>query len=210
MVASFYVDPNLVCCTGVTRHVLLARHASHAEVGHVLSGRSDIGLSEQGRAEAERLARHLAGTPLAAIHASPRRRTRETAEIVAARHDLPVALVDALDEIDFGDWTGRSFAALDDDPAWRRWNAMRGSAATPGGETMADVASRAVRHIETNEGEGPVLCVSHCDVIRGVIAHYRGLNPDGLLQLACDPASLTTIALDGKAGRVLTLNEQPA
>lgn len=175
-----------------------------------MSGRSEIALNAAGRAEAERLAERLAGSPLTAIHASPRRRTRETAEIVAARHELPVTLVDGLDEVDFGDWTGRSFASLDGDPDWHRWNAERATASTPGGETMAAATARAVAHVaELERDGGTILCVSHCDVIRGVAAHYLGLGLDRLLAFDCAPGSLTTLALAGGQGRIVTLNEVP-
>ena len=44
---------------------------------------------------------------------------------------------------------------------------------------MGAVTARAVRHIEAVAREAPVLCVSHCDVIRGVVAHYLGLTRTG-------------------------------
>jgi broad specificity phosphatase PhoE len=190
--------------------VFLARHASHDEVGRVLSGRSDIAINAAGRVEAAWLADRLDGAPLAAIHSSPRRRARETADLVAERHGLPVIDADALDEIDFGAWMGRSFSDLDGDPAWVRWNVVRGTAPTPGGEDMSAATARAVRHIEDVAGEQPVLCVSHCDIIRGVVAHYLGLDADRLLGFDVYPASLTELALHGNgSGRVVAVNERP-
>lgn len=207
--AGSYVEAcsSVRACVSATVH--LARHASHAEVGRVLSGRSEIALSGAGRVEAARLADRLAGEPLVAIHASPRRRARETAEIVAERHGLPVEIAPAMDEIDFGAWSGKAFDALDADPAWMEWNSARGRAATPAGETMEAAAARAVDAIEGIAREGEtVLCVSHCDVIRAVAARYLGLSYDHVLAFDCDPASLTTLALHGGGGRVVTLNER--
>ena len=174
-----------------------------------MSGRSEIGLSEGGRAEAARLADRLAEVPLAAIHASPRRRTLETAQIVAARHLVSVVEVAALDEIDFGKWSGQSFAALENDPAWRRWNADRNGAVTPAGETMARAVARAADHLAAIEEPGPVLCVSHCDIIRGLAARYLGLGMNGIFSFDCDPASLTTLARSDDDVRLVTLNERP-
>jgi ribonuclease H / adenosylcobalamin/alpha-ribazole phosphatase len=193
----------------VTATILLARHGSHDEVARVLSGRSEIALNAAGRAEAGRLAERLAATPLAAIHSSPRARARETAEIVAARRDMNVEIVDALDEIDFGAWTGMSFAELEGDPAWAHWNAQRGAATPPGGESAGAATGRARAHIEAIEGE-TVLCVSHCDVIRGLAAHYLGVHPDRMLGFDCDPASLTTLRLGEGWARVVALNERAA
>lgn len=159
--------------------------------------------------EACRLADRLARVPLAAIHVSPRRRAIETADIVAAGHGLEPRPTPALDEIDFGNWTGRSFAELDADPSWRRWNGARATARTQGGETMMTATTRALDHISAIVEDGPVLCVSHCDIIRGVVARVLGLGFDRLLAFDCSPASVTTIeSIDGN-WRVVTLNERP-
>ena len=193
----------------MTRFLLLARHGTHAEVGHVLSGRSEIALSERGRDEAAALARHFAGVELSAIYASPRRRTVETAAAVAQPRGIDVVHAPALDEIDFGAFTGRDFATLAEDPDWQRWNAERGSARCPGGETMGEAVARAVGFLAA-VGEGMTLCVTHCDIIRGAVTHWLGLRAERMFQLGCDPGSVTTLALDEHGGATLVaLNERP-
>lgn len=187
----------------------LVRHGAHDELGRVLSGRaSDIGLNEAGRREVEALARGLAGSGIARLESSPRLRTRQTAEILGTALGLPVAIAPALDEIDFGGWAGRSFADLDPDPAWQLWNAARASAPTPGGETMAAAVERATRHIDRlgRAGEA-VLCVSHCDIIRGAVAHYLGLALDNILRFEVGTASVCWLKPDGQGrAQVLTVN----
>ena len=106
----------------------LVRHASHDEVGRVLSGRSAISINAAGRAEAARAAERLAARSIHTVWTSPRERARQTAAIIAAPHGLEPTIAEALDEIEFGEWTGRPFAALDADPRWFDWNARRGSA----------------------------------------------------------------------------------
>lgn len=182
----------------------LIRHASHDEVGRVLSGRSAIPINAAGRAEAVRAAERLAARPIGAVWASPRERARQTAAIVAAPHALSPRVADALDEIDFGDWTGRAFSALDTDARWFEWNAHRGSARVPGGETMGEAATRALDFVRTLDGEA--VCVSHCDVIRGVAALAIGLDLDHLLRFDCDPASVTTLSIEGDTIRLVALN----
>lgn len=187
----------------------LVRHGAHDELGRILSGRaSDIGLNGPGRREAEALARALAGRGVARLESSPRLRTRQTAEILGAALGLAVTIAPALDEIDFGDWAGRSFADLDADPAWQRWNSARASAPTPGGETMAAAVRRAMRHLDGLGRAGEtVLCVSHCDVIRGVVAHCLGLSLDNILRFEVGTASICWLNADGQGGaQVLTVN----
>ena len=191
--------------------IFLARHGAHAEVGRVLSGRSNIGLSQLGHEQAERLGTLCAARRVRTIHSSPRPRTLQTAEIVAARIGTDLAIVDALDEIDFGSWTGRSFADLDGDPSWMRWNSRRSGACPPGGETMAAAAARITGHIDAvaASGQSHVLCVSHGDLIRGTIAHCLGMDLDHLLRFDVDPASLSTLAVGRWGTRLTCLNEIP-
>lgn len=185
----------------------LLRHGSHGDVGVTLTGRGpEGGLTAAGRAEALAAAEVLARRGVRAVYASPRRRTRETAEIVADRCGQTIEVAAALDEIDFGDWTGRRFEELAGDPAWDRWNTARASAVPPGGETMAAAVARAVGFLESLEGEGAVACVSHCDVIRGVVAHYLGLSLDNLLRFEVSPASITTLDLWPGGGSVVEVN----
>lgn len=188
----------------------LVRHGSHDDLGTWLSGRTrDIALNAAGRDETAALARRLAGRGIAALHTSPRRRTAETAAILGQGLGLTPATADAMDEIDFGAWSGARFSDLDADPAWRHWNAARSVAPTPGGETMAAAVARAMAHLDgmAAQGGGPVLCVSHCDVIRGVIAHALGLGLDNILRFEIAPASVSWVMAHGQGmAHVLTMN----
>jgi len=193
----------------MTKQVLLVRHGTHAEVGKVLSGRSEIGLDARGRREADALGRALDGRPIATLHTSPRLRARETIAPIAARRALPVTVAPALDEIDFGGFAGRNFAALAGDADWQRWNAERATARCPGGETMAEASDRALAYLrELSADDAPALCVTHCDIIRGVVVRALGLGFDRMFAFDCDPASCTTLAISDREVRVVALNER--
>src|SRR3954454_626478 len=123
----------------------LLRHGQHSLGGGVLAGRTPgVGLTERGRAEIAAACECLAGETIAALYASPLQRTRESAEIVAERLGLPIAFRDDLIELDFGDWTGTTFASIRADPRWQPWNQHRSLSRIPGGETMREVQNRAV------------------------------------------------------------------
>ncbi len=188
----------------------LVRHGAHNDLGTWLSGRTrDIALNAAGRNETVALTQRLARRGVTAIATSPRRRTVETAAILGQGLGVTPVTAGALDEIDFGAWSGARFSDLDGDPAWRHWNAVRGTAPTPGGETMAAAVARAMAHLEglVRQGGGPVLCVSHCDVIRGVIAHALGLSLDNILRFEIAPASVSWVQVHGQGlAHVLTIN----
>jgi broad specificity phosphatase PhoE len=194
----------------LTTNVFLVRHGAHAELGRVLTGRgAGVPLTADGRAEAEAVAERLGREQVRAVHTSPRERAVETASIIAARLGIAIEIVEALDEIDFGGWSGRSFASLAGDPAWQQWNAHRGSAATPDGETMAAAVARAAGHVTSLVADGGgVVCVSHCDIIRGLIADTIGLPLDNLLRFDIDTASLSTLMVGDWGRRVVSMNER--
>lgn len=190
--------------------VLLIRHASTGHLGRVLSGRlPGVSLSAAGRDEAAALSTRLAPTHLDALQASPRERARETAAAIAANRPLVVDLVDALDEIDFGGFTGRPFASLQADPDWRTWNDDRDGARPPGGESMAEAAARILDHIGAVADRfagGVVAMVSHADVIKAVVLRVLGLSFAALSRFDVDPASVTRIAVSSGRLHLLSLN----
>src|SRR3954463_13472857 len=101
---------------------LLVRHAAHAELGTLLSGRRrDVALSREGLEQAAIVADLLSTAPLAAGYSNPRERAWYTARDIAEPHDLKVAIADGLDEVDFGAWSGRPFSELEGEPAWHAW-----------------------------------------------------------------------------------------
>lgn len=136
------------------------------------------------------LAEQLAGEPVAAIYASPRRRTRETAAAIAERHGLTVTVAPSLDEIDFGEWTGQCFAELDGQPDWDRWNRERASSRPPGGESMAEAVSRAAQFIERVDTAGTAIFVTHCDIIRGLLCRQDGRSFDTLFDYEVGPGAV--------------------
>ena len=172
-----------------------------------------VGLSTWGRDQASQLGKVLQSESLAAVYSSPSLRAVQTAEAVASPHALVIEQVDALAEVDFGAWTGRTFDELNMDPAWQLWNNSRGDARVPGGETMAEVQGRAWRWLEAMAqrfDDAVIAMVSHCDVIRAVIARVLGLPLDNLLRFDVDPASISRIVVGEWGARVLSLNERAA
>lgn len=192
-------------------NILLLRHASHAELGVTLSGRTaGLALSPEGIAQAIELGLRLVSEAIDRIQASPLARTMETARAVAAVCGAAVEPVEALNEIDFGAWMGRNLADLAGDPQWDTWNCSRSSAAPPAGESMAVAQARIVKHLQAtardHDGE-TVAMVTHCDMIRGAVAWVLGLTLDHLLRFDIDPGSVTRIVLGDWGGRILSLNE---
>lgn len=191
--------------------ILLIRHAEYDLLDRgILAGRmSGWGLNERGRAQSKALGKALAGRTLAAVVASPLERARETACSIAAPHRLEVQIEPGLDEVDFGQWSGRGIAELHHDPAWRAFNRFRGVAAPPAGETMLAVQARALTVLVELRDRFPnaeVAAVSHADVIKAVLAHALGMPLDLFQRLVIGPASRSILVLGGDFLRVERVN----
>lgn len=203
--------------------LLLVRHADHELLGRVLAGRMPgVSLSSMGRSRAEALARRLeelarGGMDIAAVQSSPRERALETARPIAAALGLPCETMPALDEIEFGAWTGKRFTDLDGDPLWREWNGARGRARPPGGESMAEARDRLLAHLAdlcAAYPDGRVVLVSHADMIKAALLHVLGLPPEAYGRIEVDPAGVSAVVLGPWGGpwtgKVLSLNERMA
>jgi broad specificity phosphatase PhoE len=191
--------------------VLLVRHCLHDLGPSKLAGRlPGIALSDRGRAQAERLADRLEREGITELHSSPQQRTLETAAPIAERCGVKVEIVQALDEVNFGEWAGQSFQELEADPRWVAWNSEREYASTPTGEKISDLAKRVIRHIEHCCEAGAlarIAMVTHAEVIRTAVLHCLGMPFSAFGRIEVAPASISKIVF-ANDGPVLTgLNE---
>lgn len=192
--------------------IFLVRHAAHDRVDSVLCGRMPgVSLGVVGRRQAEQVASRFSREDLAAICSSPLDRARETAGPIAAASSLSVEVAHGFNEIDLGEWTGRTFGELEPDPRWQSWNSARALGQAPGGERMQAVQNRVVGALEDirlgYQGRR-VAAVSHADVIKAAICAIIGLSLDRYHAFEVEPASVSSVALWEGGGKVLTLNER--
>ncbi len=188
---------------------LLIRHGDVPGVHDRLNGRLPIRLSDVGCVQARRLATRVQREPVTAIYSSPTRRAAETAEIMAGVLRLPVCVDEALEEVDFGRWTGRSFEELASDSQWRAFNNRRTLSSVGGGDTMVAVQARIVGWIAAmaaSQEDATIVGVSHADVIRAALAGCAGMSLELSLRLDVAPASISEVAV-GDEVRIRRIND---
>lgn len=185
--------------------VLFVRHVEHVRQHDQLLGRThDAPFTDNAYWQLTRLARALRHESPAAIHSSPRRRAFDTAEAIAEPHNLHVELRAELDELDYGEWSGRSFGDLEHDPLWQRWNAQRSQACPPQGESMRALQGRMIAYTQELAEcypERTLVCVTHAEPIRALILYARGMSLDDFSQIEISPGSVTRLHLASKPGR---------
>ena len=141
-------------------------------------------LSDHGRHQAQQLAHRLSDFTPAAIYASPMQRTVETAEILAAPHDLPVQTDDRLREIDHGRWEGLTRAEVQARYPMEAgmWLADPYNFAPVGGEPGRSVVERAapaIKEIVAAHAGELVFVVSHKATLRLIIGYFLGIDLSG-------------------------------
>ncbi|HWJ65557.1 MAG TPA: bifunctional RNase H/acid phosphatase [Nocardioides sp.] len=157
-------------------------------------------LSEEGRLQAAEVAAWLTELKedIDVVVASPVRRTRETADVIAGRLGLPVEEEHAFAEMEFGEWDGLSFTEVAERDKERldAWFADM-TASPPGGESFVTVQERVLAGLErvlaTHAGRTVVL-VSHVTPIKTLVAHAVGAPLESLFRLELSPAAVSVIA----------------
>jgi broad specificity phosphatase PhoE len=180
------------------------------------AGQQDVALSDLGRQQAFRIAGRLAGESLAAIYASPLRRARETAEIIA-RHSRQTVIVEpGLAEIDHGLWEGLTTQqVIREFPShYDRWRSQPHTMVMPQGESLDDLALRALASLQRilagYPGRNVAIC-AHDAVLRVLLLGTLGLGLEHFWKWSFENASLTVIQVhkmtDRDGFRLLRLND---
>ena len=159
-----------------------------------------------------------------AIYSSPLKRTRQTAEAVAEALAEAAAVggsssaggpggskprvhvTEALIEMNFGDWEGRTFAEVMDEFPLEHDACFWDSAAAPsGGESPDDVLARVrpfLRDVARNHPGEDVVLVSHVTPIKSILRHALCASGALYRTLHLDLAGLSVIEIfpDGSEG----------
>ncbi len=166
--------------------IVLLRHAETAwsRAGRH-TGRTDVPLTDEGRAAARALGQSaFAQRRFALVLASPLGRARETARLAGLLQAQPD---DRLLEWDYGAYEGRTSADVREErPGWDLWRD-----GVPEGETPADVAARADAVLErAAAAPGDACLVAHGHLLRMVAVRWLGEEPAFGARLPLEPAHL--------------------
>jgi broad specificity phosphatase PhoE len=177
-----------------------------------LAGRRELGLSLEGRVQADELAERLAPLDLAEVLSSPLPRAIETAERIATRHRIDVARDPRLTDLHAGKWEGAALADLSQRDEFRRFLDDPIASPIPGGEALTDVRDRmlasTMQALVDNELGAHIAVISHAGPLRILIAHYLGMELASFHRLRLQPASVTALRFESETQkpRLLTLN----
>ena len=172
---------------GPRAEVVLVRHAEtewSRDGRH--TGRTDVPLTDAGRAAAAALAQALAPRALERVLVSPSLRARETCELcgLGDRAELRADLL----EWDYGDYEGLTTTQIQAErPGWSLWRD-----GCPGGESAAEVGARADRVI-AELGDSAAAVFSHGHMLRVLGALWIELGAPAGARLGLSTGALCVL-----------------
>jgi len=168
------------------------------------TGRTDLALTDHGRAAARKIGTLVQRQTYAAVFTSPLQRARETCDLAGLGDAAEV--LDDLREWDYGDYEGLTTAEIRRSrPTWTVWRD-----GCPGGETAADVGVRVERVIATLRlVDGTVAVFGHGHCLRVLAARWVGLPPEDGALLALDTATVSRLDWEREQPVVRLWNATP-
>ncbi len=192
--------------------ILLIRHGDTDYVDEALARRIDSPLNLLGIQQSETIANAIKHLPIQAIYTSPLIRTQQTAEPLAKLLNLEININHELNQVNFGKWQGMDFDELVQDPDWKLFRENPGSVKIPGGEDSSMVRERvsnAIHHLSQQYEEKEIIAIfSHGSIIRHTISYFIGLPVNNSNQIQIAPASISTLMVRERNGKLLHLNQE--
>ena len=177
-----------------------------------LQGRGiNLGLSVEGRRQAEQTASFLRGCRLDRVYSSPLKRAWETATALARPQELSVEAVAELVEVDVGRWENLSWDEIrrDDAAAYAQFLEDCGTFGYAGGENMLQVQQRVTPILtgllQQNVGKR-IAVVCHSVANRAYLAGLLQLPLARCRDLAQDNCGLNVVVYRDGQAELRTLN----
>lgn len=155
--------------------IYIIRHAqSIANEERRYSGnpKEDRGLSNLGKAQAQKIGEFFASKNIKHIYSSPFLRAQETANAIAKKCKVAkINLVDKFKEHECGDWNGKTELEIKEryPEAWAGWHRDPENNPIPGGETLREIQLRALPELYA-------ILKKHAKEDVVIVTHYAVLN----------------------------------
>ncbi|MBQ4275084.1 MAG: histidine phosphatase family protein [Lachnospiraceae bacterium] len=114
------------------------------------------------------------------LFSSSQLRALHTAKIIYP--ELEPIIIDEFDETDFGEFEGKNYEDLKDNPLYQKWIDSNGEDAFPGGESKAEHCERVkvgfnkVLEIASKKGIKSMAIVGHGGTIMAFLSNYASMN----------------------------------
>lgn len=191
--------------------IYLLRHAeSEANLHGILAGPDNsVKLSTKGIKQSKIAAKNLKRIEFSRIYSSPITRCIQTIEPLLRIHPtMSFHEHSNLIEMDYGDWNGKKLAELSKKSDWKIIQNNPAKFKFPNGESFLQLQKRVQNFLDEIIGDsGPILVVSHGDVIKMFLSCTLEQPIDNFQRFAISPASLSVIDYNKKSKSIWVTNQ---
>jgi alpha-ribazole phosphatase len=165
-------------------------------------GHTDIPLNQIGLEQAAKAGQRLKNEKVAAIYSSDLLRAKQTAEIIARGHNLPVIIMPEFREINFGIWEGKTFKDIEElYPEMLK---------IPEGETFPEMLKRAWKGLKillARHKDETVIIVAHGGTIAALLCNILDMSLDNLWKVRQGNTGITVVEFEEDKGRLTLFND---
>lgn len=184
-----------------------------------IQGLTDLDLNENGRRQAEALARALRGEEVVAIFTSPLKRARYTASTIARFHGIEPEVLKGLRELDAGEVDGLTYEEMRERHGdfLEKWIQDCSAVAPPGGCGLPEIQEQACGAIEEIRsrhslgGQGQdgrvAIAVAHFFPILSIFCKVLGIDLSECRRIRLDLASISTLELTPTRTVLVSMND---
>lgn len=190
--------------------VYLLRHAqSVANTKGILAGQDDsVELSKEGFKQSKELASYLKTLKISQVYCSPLTRCIQTiTPFMKVNPKIDFKIEPDLIEMNYGDWSGKKLRTLSKDKRWKNVQNKPSSFTFPQGESFKQMRRRVDGLIrDLSMEKGPILLVTHGDIIKMILAASLGLPIDKFQSFVAEPASISAISIGKSSNSIIQSN----
>ncbi|MFH0936898.1 MAG: 2,3-diphosphoglycerate-dependent phosphoglycerate mutase [Candidatus Daviesbacteria bacterium] len=195
-------------------YLVLVRHGESLwNAKGLWTGFTDIGLSEKGKDEAKKAGQKIKNIKFDFAFSSPLIRAKETLEIIEKElglENLPAEEDRALNERDYGDFTGKNKWEIEKEVGHEQFIKIRRGwdEPIPGGETLKDVYERVIPYFEQQilprlkSGEN-ILVSAHGNSLRALVKFLDNISDDEISDLEIPTGEVYIYKIDPE-GKIIS------
>lgn len=149
-------------------------------VEHILTGRLDIPLNEEGVKQVEQAGIESKDLHFDVIFCSPLNRAKQTCDAINKYHNAPVIISEELIERTYGKYENKKFSSIDREKCWNYFLDID----KKGIETPKSIFGRVYAFLDKIKEEykdKDVLIVAHNGIGRAIYCYFNGIPRDGNL-----------------------------
>ncbi|WP_286947226.1 histidine phosphatase family protein [Acetobacterium sp. UBA5834] len=175
-------------------------------------GQLDLPLSPEGMKQAQTLQEQFKQISLDCAYTSPLCRCVATLDILLGERSIPRFTIEALQEINMGDWDGKSFAEIEEHypGSYEQRGRELDVFAPPAGESFVALQKRVLpafaEMVKENDTRSIVI-LAHAGVIRVILANLFGLTIKEVFKWKIPYAASFKLCYNQKSGKWICQNQ---